>query len=60
MTKTKKIIIAIIASVAILIIALFIQKTIILKSLSIDNVGVAENQITVEYNGDSEIYRLPN
>lgn len=53
MTKTKKIIIAIIASVAILIIALLIQKTIILKSLSIDNVGVAENQITVEYNGET-------
>jgi hypothetical protein len=59
MTKTKKIIIAIIASVAILIIALLIQKTIILKSLSIDNVGVAENQITVEYNGETEIYNLP-
>lgn len=59
MTKNKKIIIAIIASVAILIIALLIQKTIILKSLSIDNVGVAENQITVEYNGETEIYNLP-
>ena len=42
-----------------LIIALLIQKTIILKSLSIDNVGVAENQITVEYNGETEIYNLP-
>lgn len=27
--------------------------------LSIDNVGVAENQITVEYNGETEIYNLP-
>lgn len=59
MTKTKKIIIAIIASVAILIIALFIQKTIILKSLQIDN-GANPHEIIVTFNNDSEIYRLPN
>lgn len=57
MTKTKKIIIAIIASIAILIIALFIQKNIILKSLQIDN-GANPYEIIVTFNGDSEIYRL--
>lgn len=59
MTKTKKIIIAIIASVAILIIALFIQKTIILKSLQIDN-GANPYEIIVTFNNDSEIYHLLN
>ena len=59
MTKAKKTILSIIGFVIFLIIALLIQKTIILKSLSIDNVGVAENQITVEYNGETEIYNLP-
>lgn len=59
MTKTKKIIIEIIASVAILIIALFIQKTIILKSLQIDY-GANPYEIMVTFNNDSEIYRLPN
>lgn len=48
MTKAKKTILSIIGFAIFLIIALLIQKTIILKSLSIDNVGVAENQITVE------------
>lgn len=59
MTKAKKTILPIINNAIFLIIALLIQKTIILKSLSIDNVGVAENQITVEYNGETEIYNLP-
>lgn len=59
MTKAKKTILSIIVFAIFLIIALLIQKTIILKSLSIDNVGVAENQITVEYNGETEIYNLP-
>lgn len=59
MTKAKKTILSIICFAIFLIIALLIQKTIILKSLSIDNVGVAENQITVEYNGETEIYNLP-
>lgn len=59
MTKAKKTILPIIGFAIFLIIALLIQKTIILKSLSIDNVGVAENQITVEYNGETEIYNLP-
>nr|DAR88489.1 MAG TPA: hypothetical protein [Bacteriophage sp.] len=59
MTKAKKTILSIIGFAIFLIIALLIQKTIILKSLSIDNVGVAENQITVEYNGETEIYNLP-
>lgn len=59
MTKAKKTILLIIGLAIFLIIALLIQKTIILKSLSIDNVGVAENQITVEYNGETEIYDLP-
>lgn len=59
MTKAKKTILSIIGFVIFLIIALLIQKKIILKSLSIDNVGVAENQITVEYNGETEIYNLP-
>ena len=59
MTKAKKTILSIIGFAIFLIIALLIQKTIILKSLSIDNVGVAENQITVEYNGETEIYDLP-
>lgn len=59
MTKAKKTILLIISFTIFLIIALLIQKTIILKSLSIDNVGVAENQITVEYNGETEIYNLP-
>lgn len=59
MTKEKKTILLIIGFAIFLIIALLIQKTIILKSLSIDNVGVAENQITVEYNGETEIYNLP-
>lgn len=60
MTKAKKTILSIIGFAIFLIIALLIQKTIILKSLSIDNVGVAENQITVEYNGETEIYNLPH
>ena len=59
MTKAKKTILLIIVFAIFLIIALLIQKTMILKSLSIDNVGVAENQITVEYNGETEIYNLP-
>lgn len=59
MTKTKKIIIAIIANIAILIIALFVQKTIILKSLYIDY-GANPYEIIVTFNNDSEIYRLPN
>lgn len=60
MTKVKKTILLIISFVMILIIALLIQKTIILKSLSIDNVGVSQNnQITVTYNGQTEIYNLP-
>ena len=59
MTKAKITILSIIGLAIFLIIALLIQKTIILKSLSIDNVGVAENQITVEYNGETEIYNLP-
>ena len=59
MTKAKKTILSIIGFAIFLIIALLIQKTIILKSLSIDHVGVAENQITVEYNGETEIYNLP-
>lgn len=59
MTKAKKTILSIIGFAIFLIIALLIQKTIILKSLSIDNVGVAKNQITVEYNGETEIYNLP-
>lgn len=59
MTKAKKTILSIIGFAIFLIIALLVQKTIILKSLSIDNVGVAENQITVEYNGETEIYNLP-
>lgn len=46
MIKAKKTILLIISFAIFLIIALLIQKTIILKSLSIDNVGVAENQIT--------------
>lgn len=59
MTKAKKTILLIIGFAIFLIIALLIHKTIMLKSLSIDNVGVAENQITVEYNGETEIYNLP-
>lgn len=59
MIKAKKTILLIISFAIFLIIALLIQKTIILKSLSIDNVGVAENQVTVEYNGETEIYNLP-
>lgn len=52
MIKAKKTILLIISFAIFLIIALLIQKTIILKSLSIDNVGV-------EYNGETEIYNLP-
>lgn len=59
MIKAKKTILLIISFAIFLIIALLIQKTIILKSLSIDNVGVAENQVTVEYHGETEIYNLP-
>lgn len=59
MTKNKKIIIAIIANIAILIIALFVQKTIILKSLHIDY-GTHKYEIVVTFNGNSEIYHLPN
>ena len=59
MIKAKNTILLINSFAIFLIIALLIQKTIILKSLSIDNVGVAENQITVEYNGETEIYNLP-
>lgn len=60
MKKAKKTILLIVSLIMILIIGLLIQKTIILKSLSIDHVGVAENQITVEYGGETEIYNLPH
>lgn len=59
MTKAKKTILLIIGFAIFLIIALFIQKTIILKSLQIDN-GANPYEIIVTFNNDSEIYRLPN
>lgn len=59
MTKAKKTILLIIGFAIFLIIALLIHKTIMLKSLSIDNVDGGVNQITVEYNGETEIYNLP-
>lgn len=60
MTKTRKIALAIlcfIVGIVIALLALLIQRTIIMQSLEIDY--YSDNQIAVTYNGSTEVYNMP-